>query len=315
MANEVQRITYAATPEAGDYTLTFDGEETGAIAWDDNAAAIQAALEALPNIGSGNVEVTGSGPFDVEFIGDLADANQPELTANSSLKQAADTIGISTLQAGSDDVNEVQTILTTGCTPEVGGFEINGQAVTVGEGGLVTNLAAAMDAAHGSGNTSVSGNEVTFLGSLAGQNIAEMTISNNTTDGTPSVTTDQQGGAGQHHIFSVTLSDAPTEGRLGAGDGGGQLGDYWDFDDDAAAVETSLEGGGDPFPCTVTGSAGGPWTIENDANGLLTDVAGLEDAGTPLRKACGISISTITQGSAASAGGDSAARMRRLLRP
>ena len=54
--NEVFTITSNATPAtAGDFTLTFAGEETAAIAFDADADAVQAALEALAAIDPGDV--------------------------------------------------------------------------------------------------------------------------------------------------------------------------------------------------------------------------------------------------------------------
>ena len=71
-ANEQQLVTLD-TPSAGDFTLTFDTEETAAIAYDAAASAVQTALELLANIvGPGvDIEVTGSagGPYTVEFKG------------------------------------------------------------------------------------------------------------------------------------------------------------------------------------------------------------------------------------------------------
>lgn len=78
--NAVQTITIGGTPEAGDtFTLTLDGWKTAAIAWSAvNAtlvANIDAALEALPNIGTGGVvtavgtATAGVGTFTVTFSG------------------------------------------------------------------------------------------------------------------------------------------------------------------------------------------------------------------------------------------------------
>lgn len=57
--DEVQTITLGGTPTGGTFTLTFEGKTTAAIAWSatnntlrDN---VDAALEALPNIGTGGV--------------------------------------------------------------------------------------------------------------------------------------------------------------------------------------------------------------------------------------------------------------------
>ena len=55
---EVQELGIDAG--GGTYTLTFDGQTTGSIPFDADGAVVQAALEALPNIAPGDVEVNGS---------------------------------------------------------------------------------------------------------------------------------------------------------------------------------------------------------------------------------------------------------------
>ena len=64
------RLTFSTELNGGYYTLTFGDQTTGHIAYNANAAAIQAALEALSNVGTGNVTVTQLNPpenFDVVF--------------------------------------------------------------------------------------------------------------------------------------------------------------------------------------------------------------------------------------------------------
>lgn len=89
VADEVQTITITGTPTGGDFTLTFEGETTAAIAFDAVAADVQAALEALDNIEVGDV-VAGGGPFPdtpvtVTFGGQYADEDVDEMTATSGL--------------------------------------------------------------------------------------------------------------------------------------------------------------------------------------------------------------------------------------
>jgi hypothetical protein len=60
--NEVQRIDMSAHPMDGHFALEFRGPTTDAIEFRADAATIQAALEALVTIGSGDVIVTG-GPL------------------------------------------------------------------------------------------------------------------------------------------------------------------------------------------------------------------------------------------------------------
>lgn len=64
---DVQTITITGSPTGGTYTLSFGGQTTSALAFNANAAAIQAALQALSTIGSGKVAVTGTGPFLATF--------------------------------------------------------------------------------------------------------------------------------------------------------------------------------------------------------------------------------------------------------
>jgi len=217
--------------------------------------------------------------------------------------RAADTIGIVVNQSGDSGTNEIQRLTHGGAT--TGTCDINGNSQTAtldwtgSEGGTPPNLAACMDTLWGSGNYSLSGgagySTITFQGSFGVQPIAEMTLSNNSTDGSPAMSTDLQGATGQHHIITVTLSDSPTEGKCGVQASSIQWGDYWDFDATTGEVEAALESGGSPFACTVSGSTGGPWQIESDVNSFY-EAVGIEDAGNPLRKSLGIEIVTLQEG-------------------
>jgi flagellar hook-associated protein 2 len=57
--SEVQKLTTTAQATAGTFTLTYDGRTTAAIAYDATTAQIQAALEALPNVSTGDMTVSG----------------------------------------------------------------------------------------------------------------------------------------------------------------------------------------------------------------------------------------------------------------
>jgi hypothetical protein len=70
--NAVYTLTISGTPTGGTYRLRFDGEETSALAYNANAAAIQTALQALSTVGAGSLLVTGSGPFTITAAGALA---------------------------------------------------------------------------------------------------------------------------------------------------------------------------------------------------------------------------------------------------
>lgn len=57
--SEIQTLTIGGTPTSGTFTLSFDGDVTAAITWSATSATlvanIDAALELLPNIGTGGV--------------------------------------------------------------------------------------------------------------------------------------------------------------------------------------------------------------------------------------------------------------------
>lgn len=82
----VQLIQVAGAPASGSFILKFDDVPTGPIPFDASPEDVQAALEALANIGPGNVVVTGipGGPWTVTFAGELAGETQPLLEVDDS---------------------------------------------------------------------------------------------------------------------------------------------------------------------------------------------------------------------------------------
>jgi len=88
LVNEAQLYTVTGSPTGGTFKLTFEGQETGTIAYNAAAATVQSALEALTTIGSGNVSVSGSagGPWTATFIAVLQGTPIPLPTlSNNSL--------------------------------------------------------------------------------------------------------------------------------------------------------------------------------------------------------------------------------------
>lgn len=86
--NEVQTITITGTPTGGDFTLTFNGQTTGAIAYDADAATVELALEALSNIEVGEATCAGGAlpgtPVTVTFSGQYAAQDVPLMTDDDS---------------------------------------------------------------------------------------------------------------------------------------------------------------------------------------------------------------------------------------
>lgn len=82
--DEVQVATITGAPTGGTFTLTYEGDTTAGIAFNAAAAAVQTALEALPDIDPGDVTVTGAagGPYTFTWLGTLGDVDQ--ITADGS---------------------------------------------------------------------------------------------------------------------------------------------------------------------------------------------------------------------------------------
>lgn len=85
---EVQTLSPSATPTSGTYTLTYEGQTTADIDYDATAAEIQAALEALSTISSGDITVDGGanglvdGDVTITFSDALGDVSMVSITEN-----------------------------------------------------------------------------------------------------------------------------------------------------------------------------------------------------------------------------------------
>lgn len=99
----------ASTVTGGTYTLSFDGDTTGPIAWNANAATVQTALNALPSITSfGGVTVTGTPS--VGFTVTFATYSAAAATLNTSSLVAGFGYASITTSVGVSQGGKVQTI-------------------------------------------------------------------------------------------------------------------------------------------------------------------------------------------------------------
>jgi YD repeat-containing protein len=105
-ADAVQQVLLTGSPTGGLFTLTFNGQSTNHQAYNVSAATLQAALQGLSTIGSGNVLVSGpaGGPWWVRFAGALAGLPEPELTGNGSALTGGTNPGVAvgTVSQGGD---------------------------------------------------------------------------------------------------------------------------------------------------------------------------------------------------------------------
>jgi hypothetical protein len=112
--NEVQEVVTAGQP----FTLTFEAQTTAPVPSGAEASAVQAALEALPNIGAGNVVVIkeAGGGYAVTFVGPLGNMKVASLEADGAeasvrtLGAASGTIAIDVFNVGAADSNGPITV-------------------------------------------------------------------------------------------------------------------------------------------------------------------------------------------------------------
>lgn len=111
-SNEVQQIVVVA--QSGTFTISFGGQTTVALAWNVSPTTMQAELQALASIGSGNMAValTAAGTFQLTFQGALANTAESVVTTDATRLALA-------------GINEVQTLAVDG---DAGTFRLSADA-------------------------------------------------------------------------------------------------------------------------------------------------------------------------------------------
>ncbi|WP_425619120.1 RHS repeat-associated core domain-containing protein [Anatilimnocola sp. NA78] len=186
--NEVQYVgfyDYSADMTSGTFTLTFDGQTTSAIAYNASAGTVQAALEALSNIGSGEVSVTKWQNYgyyqewEVTFTGGLAGTDVAQITIDASAVYngiGAPTENETTSYEGSS-TNEVQEVTISNADGGTFTLTFSGQTTTALDWDATAGeVETALEALSNIDAVSVSGSAggpftITFEGSLAGENV------------------------------------------------------------------------------------------------------------------------------------------------
>jgi hypothetical protein len=183
VTGDVQTLSITGNPTGGTFTLTFGSQTTGNIAFNATAAQVQAALEALSNIGPGNVACSG-GPLPatsvtITFVGTLAFAAQPPIAAGPANltggTNPAPSLAHRTTRAL---VSDVQTLSLSG-NPTAGTFTLtfgNQTTDAIAFNATAAQVQAALTALStiGTGNLTCTGGplptanvQMTFAGSLA----------------------------------------------------------------------------------------------------------------------------------------------------
>jgi hypothetical protein len=145
--NEQQTVTITGAPTGGTFTLTFNGQTTGAIAYNAISSVVQTALVALSNIRTGDVTVTGgpgpATPYVVAFAGQFAsqaDASIPAMTATGSFTGGTSpAVAVTTSTAGVAGTTAIgyrAPAVNVNATP-------NGVAIEAWQQGIQNNAIAA----------------------------------------------------------------------------------------------------------------------------------------------------------------------------
>ena len=215
-SNEVQTLI-AADAVYGTYTITYAGQTTSALAYNANAATVQAALEALSNLAPGDVVVTGTSivtGLTLTFGGALAGTDVAQITATVTGLVAAPTIAVTT--PGVAAVDEVQefdlgaasagtfTITYDGQT--TGAVAYDAVAATVQTALEALSNVAPGDIVCGGGALPATPVTLTFGGALAGQNVAQITVdSAGLTGATVTISTTTPGVAAVNEVQSLDI--------------------------------------------------------------------------------------------------------------
>lgn len=97
---EVQTVTITGAPTGGTFTLTHDGNTTGPIAYNATAAAVQAALLALPHLEPGDLTVTGAGPYTVTWNAEAGNVAQMTASGAGLTGGTAPAVNVATTTPG-----------------------------------------------------------------------------------------------------------------------------------------------------------------------------------------------------------------------
>ncbi len=227
-SDEIQGGTIVAT--AGSYTLSFNGQTTGNIAYNATAATVQTALEGLSTIGSGNINVYGgesttADTFNIYFVfaGTLAATNVADITIDTGALTGSATF-TTHKPGGQATRNEVQLVDAGQATAGTFTLTHGGETTAaINYNALDTDVQTALVAlsALSSGDVNVyAGDEknqgtasrggmwlVEFSGSLDDTDVAELTMATGNLTGatSPGITTVHGGGGQVDEIQSVTV--------------------------------------------------------------------------------------------------------------
>ncbi len=101
-ANEIQTVYASGSVSGGTFTITYSGATTSAIAYNATTAVVQAAIEALSTVGTGNVGVSGTAGtiYVLSFKGTLAATDVAAVTIGNGSITGGGSYLVATASAG-----------------------------------------------------------------------------------------------------------------------------------------------------------------------------------------------------------------------
>ncbi len=311
--DEVQDIEIDDDVSGGNFTLTYDSQTTGSLAYNASSSVVQAALQALSTIGLGNVTVTQSSPvWRATFAGDLASTNVGMISGTDVDMSGGDatTVTIAETVVGVDNVNEIMSITESG-TVSGGTFTITFDGEETGA--IPYDSTAATVELHmesldniPQGECSAAGGAIpgapitlTFSGTLAGNQPIIVIDSTSLTGSTPVyvAATDTPGVDAVAEVNTIVVNDSVSGGTFTLTQGGNSTAPIV-YNASAAVVEAALEASPVSITVAVTGGPGPGtnWVVTYDSAAAQTAMTG---TGTNLSggSATDVSVQVITSGS------------------
>ena len=183
--NEIQTIAVDGTPTGGTFYLTFNGSRTTDLAYNADAATIQAALLKLSSIGkddSGNNNVSCSGgalpgtPVTVTFQNDLGGQRVPLITASDNELTGGGTNEVQTITQGATGGTFNLKVIVDGQVETTAPIAWNAAASAVESAIEALSIVPSGEASGGGGALNSAPVTITFSGSLGSRDVAILAV-------------------------------------------------------------------------------------------------------------------------------------------
>ena len=303
--NEKQTVTLSEDVTGGTFTITYIDQETAALDFDSTVGEVKAALEALSNVGTDNVVVTGvAGAWIVEFVGDLAASDIAALTTDdTNLVGDTTTTTVSETRKGEAAVNEEQAITLDAA--------VTGGTFTITYGGETTaaidfdasanDVENALEALINIGDSDVSVTGVAgawvvrFVTTLAATDVNLMTVDASALTGAlnvPVVEETHKGNAAVNEIQTINLAQTATGGTFTV-TYAGQTTSALAYNVSTANMATALKALSNiENDEVVVSGVPGAWIVTFAGAKAATDIAAMTGTGTNLIGALNVIVPT-----------------------